>query len=337
MRPDPPNATRTVPLGPGDSLPPFTLLPFRGDRAISYQPGRVTVVSFCALWCETWREQSARLRAIRRNLTGLPITYLAISVDGRWAERFADGNAADTDVLLDSGGQISRTLGIRAVPWTFIVDTRGIVQFARQGILRVEEMEPLLRRLVTGKPADETDRSGPVFLTFDDFPTVRDGEPISEDEELLDILRAARAPATFFCIGEHLLERPGASIVRRAAREGHSLQIHSWSHDANRPDLPRCIRTLADLTGKAPRLYRPPGSSELLNAETRAPITPTRSVINPYDFQRPGVSELVRRILFAVQPGAIIQLHAGVSETRDALPALLESLRRRNLTFGILE
>lgn len=329
-----------IALGIGDPLPPFTLLPYRGDRAVIYQPGRVCVVSFCALWCDTWREQSVRLRAVRRNLSGLPISYYAISVDGRWAERFANGNSADTDILLDSGGRLSQSLGVRAVPWTFVVDRTGTIQFSRQGIVREEELEPLLRRLMAGSPnprkATPSAETAPVFLTFDDFPTVRDGEPLSEDEELLDILRAAQVPATFFCIGEHLTESAGERVARRAAREGHSLQMHSWSHDAARPDLPRCIRTIAPLTGKAPELYRPPGSSTLYRADGRTPATPTRRVVNPYDYQRPGVPELSRRILSAIAPSVILQLHAGVRETRDALPTLLDSLQHRNLTLALL-
>ncbi|MGC4044885.1 MAG: polysaccharide deacetylase family protein [Armatimonas sp.] len=322
--------------GIGDPLPPFTLLPFRGNQAVGYQPGRVSVISFCALWCDTWKDQSARLRAVRRNLTGLPVSYYAISVDGRWAERFANGNSADTDVLLDSGGRLSQSLGVRAVPWTFVVDSAGIIQFSRQGIVREGELEPLLRRLISGKPATSSPQTASVFLTFDDFPTVRDGEPLSEDEDLLDILRAAHVPATFFCIGKHLTEPAGERVARRAAREGHALQMHSWSHDAAHPDLPRCSRTIGTLTGKAPTLYRPPGSSDLYRPDGRTPVTPIRRVLNPYDYQRPGTPELSRRILSAIAPGMVILLHAGVRETRDVLPELLDSLRRRNILPALL-
>jgi peptidoglycan/xylan/chitin deacetylase (PgdA/CDA1 family) len=320
--------------GPGDRLASFTLLPYRGTQSVSWEPGRVTVLSFCALWCDTWREQSARLRAVRRSLDGLPITYRTISVDGRWAERFTDGGATDTDVLLDSGGRLSERLGVRAVPWTFVADKAGVIRFARQGIVRQEELEPLLRRLITGAGPSVDDAA--VFLTFDDFPTVKPGASISEDEDLLDILRAASVPATFFCIGEHLTESAGASAARRAAREGHSLQMHSWEHDAANPNLPRCIRTLCDLTGSAPTLYRPPGHSELYSADGRTPVTPRRPVVNPYDFQRPGPAELTRRILHAAGPGSVIQLHAGIAETRNILPGLLEAIRRRNLSFATL-
>jgi peptidoglycan/xylan/chitin deacetylase (PgdA/CDA1 family) len=320
-----------TPFEPGDALPEFTLLPFHGARPITWQPGRVTALSFCALWCDTWREQSARLRAVRRNLEGLPITYLTISVDGRWAERFADAGAA-SEVLLDEGGRLSARLGVRAVPWTFVVDRTGTVQMTQQGIVRGEELEETLRRLATGDRGERQDQT--VYLTFDDFPAIGDDGDISPDEALLDILRTASVPATFFCIGEHLTTRAGAAIARRAAREGHALQMHGWSHDAGAPDLGRCARIIRDVTGAAPTLYRPPGSSLLLRADGRTPAAPRRPVVNPYDYLRPGRAELSRRILSATRPGAILQLHAGVAETRDILPDLIRSLRRRYLGFA---
>jgi peptidoglycan/xylan/chitin deacetylase (PgdA/CDA1 family) len=331
----PPNLSLNRPLGPGDKIPPFTLLSFGSARSVSWKPGQVTVFSFCALWCDTWREQSTRLQATRRSLAGLPITYHTISVDGRWAEKYRSGESTDGDVLLDSGGSLSQSLCIRAVPWTFIVDKRGIVHLARQGIVRQEEMEPILRRLATDKTAAVS--AEPVYLTFDDFPAVRPNVRLSEDEELLDILRAASVPATFFCIGEHLTTVAGNCIARRAVREGHALQIHSWAHDAARPELSRCIQTLREIRGTPPTLYRPPGSSEVFTAEGKIRIPLPHRTVNPYDFQRPGTVELTRRILFAVRPGSVIQLHAGVSETRQIMSALLSSLRQRGLNFSTLE
>jgi peptidoglycan/xylan/chitin deacetylase (PgdA/CDA1 family) len=59
-------------------------------------------------------------------------------------------------------------------------------------------------------------------------------------------------------------------------------------------------------------------------------------VVNPYDFARPGEAELTRRVLSAARPDAVVLLHAGVRETRQTLPALIASLRRRGFAFGVL-
>lgn len=325
--------------GPGDSVAPFTLPPYRGGKPVSWQPGAITVLSFCALWCDTWREQNRRLITVRQRLAGLPLQYLTISVDGRWAERFANGESttATMDVLLDNGGQVSGSLGLRAVPWTLVVDYQGIIQFARQGIVRTEELESVLRRLATTAPLALTDSPAPLYLTFDDFPTLPSpGSALSPDEELLDTLRATGISATFFCIGEHLMHPAGAAIAQRAVREGHRLQMHSWDHSAQRPELTRCAEALRKITGVSPTFYRPPGSTELRLADGTTLASPRRTTAAVYDHQRPGVAELTRRILFAARPGVILQLHAGVSDTRTVLPNVITTLRRRGVTFATL-
>ena len=151
------------------------------------------------------------------------------------------------------------------------------------------------------------------------------------DDRLLDALRRAHAKATFFCIGEHL--RRSADVVCRAAREGHALQIHSWDHRAEQPMLERCRWALESVAGVNPTLYHPPGSSEFLRNGERLRL----AVVNPYDYLRPGEPELVRRVLLAAKPGSVVLLHAGVSETIEALPGLIRSLSSRGFAFGVLQ
>lgn len=64
--------------------------------------------------------------------------------------------------------------------------------------------------------------------------------------------------------------------------------------------------------------------------------TPAIPVVNPYDFSRPGESELIRRILLAAKPGSVILLHAGVAESRAVVPRVLSALRQRGFSFGVL-
>ena len=320
-------------VGVGDTLAPFALPIFGKTHTGGWRPGGVTVVSFCALWCDTWKTQSVRLTQTQHALAGLPVTFLTVSVDGRWAERYATGNPSG-EVLLDSGGKLSARLGVRAVPYTFVLDRHGVVRFAHQGVIRSDELTTLLRPLAVG--AAPAAPRPVVYLTFDDFPTVT-GAPFSPDEELLDILRAASSPATFFCVGEHLTEQAGMACARRAHREGHSLQIHSWSHDASDPRLENCRRIMARIApGVAPTLYRPPGSSQSRRLGGSGNPTLNLPVVNPYDFARPGEAELLRRIGGATRPNAVIQLHAGVEQTRAVLPALLASLKHRGFGCQVL-
>ena len=59
-------------------------------------------------------------------------------------------------------------------------------------------------------------------MTFDDGPSA------TLTPKLLDLLAAHHIKATFFVIGENVAEHP--EIVARAAREGHEIASHSWSH-----------------------------------------------------------------------------------------------------------
>src|SRR5204863_6716589 len=61
-----------------------------------------------------------------------------------------------------------------------------------------------------------------IALTFDDGPSAK------LTPKLLDLLAAHHIKATFFVIGENVSEHP--EIVARAAREGHEIGNHSWSH-----------------------------------------------------------------------------------------------------------
>jgi peptidoglycan/xylan/chitin deacetylase (PgdA/CDA1 family) len=286
----------------------------------AWRPGKVTIISFCAFWCDTWKEQGRRIRESHSALAGLPVTFLTISVDGRWPERGL--GRLPGPVLLDTGRQLSATLGVTAVPFTLVLDPNGCVTFASQGIVRGEDLLAAVRTTLAGAAAGT---ARPLCLTFDDFPS---GD---NDDRLLDILRAAGVRATFFCIGRNVEARPEAA--RRAVAEGHLLQVHSWSHNADHPELDRCARILQNLAGVTPSLYRPPGSTKLLRLSGGSESVET---VNPFDYTRPGEIELKRRISSAARPGTVLLLHAGVSETQDILPDVLRDLKRRGITFGVL-
>ncbi|MDO4670568.1 MAG: polysaccharide deacetylase family protein [Aerococcus sp.] len=63
-----------------------------------------------------------------------------------------------------------------------------------------------------------------VFLTFDDGPD-KDNTP-----KVLDILKKANVPATFFEVGRFVTDET-APIMKRQIQEGHAIGSHSFSHD----------------------------------------------------------------------------------------------------------
>ena len=96
-----------------------------------------------------------------------------------------------------------------------------------------------------------------VALTFDDGPGP-DWTPM-----VLDTLAAAGAPATFFMVGRRL-RRWSRLVAGRL--EGHEVGNHTWSHadlatldpHAARTELERTHAEIHRVTGRQPRLMRPP-------------------------------------------------------------------------------
>ena len=97
-----------------------------------------------------------------------------------------------------------------------------------------------------------------VALTFDDGPHPR-GTPA-----VLEVLRDARAVATFFLVGEQARRHP--ALVREIVVAGHAVGVHADRHrnllrlgpGQARADLVRAEATIADAAGAVAPVYRPP-------------------------------------------------------------------------------
>jgi len=285
------------------------------SQAVEWKPGRVTVISFCAFWCDTWKLQAPRIAAARNVTNGLPVDYLTISIDGRWSE-IAKNNQG-LPLWLDGGGEWSKSRGVDRVPTTVVLDPAGEIRYVGGTVIRQQDITDAVH--AASQPKLD---AGILFLTFDDFPARAEGD------DLLDVLRALDVKATFFCIGSRVEQR--ATLLKRARAEGHSIQCHSWDHDASNPQLEQCRTIFKHVLGIEPTLYRAPGSEKIEGEQTHHPV------IDPYDYQRPTKKELERRILSSARDQAIIQLHAGVSVTLESLPEIIANLKRRGFRFECL-
>ena len=300
----------------GDKMAPFTL-PVGNGNAYSWLPGRVTVLTFCAFWCDTWKTQLPQVARAAEALRVLPVDFATISVDGRWTEQ--GRSAAVGANVSDPGMRWTNGIGIDRVPYTLVVDASGIIRWAVSGEVSASTIINQSRRALKEKPS-----GGQVYLTFDDFPAA-----IGNDE-LLDVLRQAGVKATIFCICSKADRY--APVMRRAAEEGNRLEIHAWVHSEAVTDLGKCASTLKQF-GPAPDLFRPSGQESIF---TLAHEKLKYKVLNPYDYTRPGSAELIRRVTHQVEDGTVIQLHAGVQDTIDALPALIKNLESRGYTLSLL-
>lgn len=99
-----------------------------------------------------------------------------------------------------------------------------------------------------------------AYLTFDDGPTAQTGE-------ILDILKENNVKATFFVVGK---DESYYDMYRRIVEEGHTLALHSYTHDYNTiyaskdnfvNDIEELRNLLYDVTGVTCNYYRFPGGS----------------------------------------------------------------------------
>lgn len=179
---------------------------------------------------------------------------------------------------------------------------------------------------------------GAVALTFDDGP-----DP-TWTPQVLQVLGRYHASATFFDVGVQVARYPALARAEYAA--GNGVGSHTWSH----PDLTklpaasvadqldRSVAVITAATGHRPTCLRPP--FDAIDPAVRT-ITAGRALammlydVDPQDWARPGAQQIAARVLAAVHPGAIVDLHdAGGdrSETLAALPTILQGLRARQLT-----
>jgi peptidoglycan/xylan/chitin deacetylase (PgdA/CDA1 family) len=198
-------------------------------------------------------------------------------------------------------------------------------------------------RALTHLPGPETR----VAITFDDGPN-----PCATPR-ILEVLRRAQVPATFFVLGRHAERWP--ELVRRMADEGHQLGNHGYWHRKLhrrspayvRDDLTRGTDEIERASGVRPRHFRAPHGF-------RNPwVTPiARSLgqqtvgwsLGVWDSARPGASEIARRALEGLHAGSILLLHDGDGydadgdrmQTAEALPTIIDGLRARGFRFTTL-
>ncbi|MBS1547368.1 MAG: polysaccharide deacetylase family protein [Bacteroidetes bacterium] len=168
-----------------------------------------------------------------------------------------------------------------------------------------------------------------VFLTFDDGP-----EP-GVTPQVLDILAAHGAKATFFCIGEKVRKYP--DLVARIAGEGHSVGHHTWDHaDGWRTPAKAYFRSvLRGATEVGGPLFRPPYGHL---APRHAPLLGKRFQVVMWDVMgfdfKPGRTgkACARRVLRRIRPGSIIVLHDNLKSAacvKSALPLILGGISEK--------
>jgi peptidoglycan/xylan/chitin deacetylase (PgdA/CDA1 family) len=182
-----------------------------------------------------------------------------------------------------------------------------------------------------------------VAITVDDGPHPQ-GTPL-----VLEILREAAAPATFFLAGEQVARRP--SLAAEIVAAGHRVELHCHRHRNQLrltpsrllDDAERGRAAIEDATGQAVRDYRPPYgifSASGLRAIRRRGWRPVLWSLWGRDWRRGATARsIAERATSGAAAGDILLLHdadhysagGSWSRTAAALPAILDELGGQGL------
>jgi len=185
------------------------------------------------------------------------------------------------------------------------------------------------------RPADER----LVALTFDDGPYPVD-TPL-----LLDELHDLNVKATFFVVGDHVLQFPG--LAERMEREGHEVANHTMTHPAHFEDL-SVSQVTSELNAGAAAIeryvadpairtmMRPPHgryTEQTVLAAQRAGYHVVLWNDDPGDWRAVPPQTLADHILANATAPDIILLHSGRLATVQMLPGVVERFRKAGFTF----
>jgi peptidoglycan/xylan/chitin deacetylase (PgdA/CDA1 family) len=182
-----------------------------------------------------------------------------------------------------------------------------------------------------------------VALTFDDGPHP-EGTPA-----VLDVLEAAGAKATFFMVGERVLAAP--DVAAEVAARGHAIALHGHRHRnllrlapaVIARDLDAGHATIAEVTGVAPALHRPPygiyswAALRIVRARGWAPLLWSRWGHDWRRWRTPA--QIAAEVTAGLRAGDVLLLHdADDYSARDswrrtaaALPRVLEAIAAAGL------
>jgi cytochrome c biogenesis protein CcmG, thiol:disulfide interchange protein DsbE len=115
--------------------------------------GQVVYVDFWASWCGPCRRSFPWMSELQQRYRDRGLTVVAINVDAKRedAARFLREFPATFAVVYDGGGTTPRAYGVKAMPSSFIVDTRGRIVAIESGFHedRRAAIEETIRSLIT--------------------------------------------------------------------------------------------------------------------------------------------------------------------------------------------
>jgi peptidoglycan-N-acetylglucosamine deacetylase len=159
-----------------------------------------------------------------------------------------------------------------------------------------------------------------VALTYDDGPNP------TYTNQLINLLNQLEAKATFFVIGQNIETHP--ETVKKLIDSGHEVGNHSYSHQKLIWKTPAFVRSEIEKTDELLRqlgvkqeiLFRAPFGYKRFTLPYILKQMHKKNImwnVDPKDYQETNPEIIAQRILDKVQPGAIILMHDGGSDSTN--------------------
>ncbi len=180
-----------------------------------------------------------------------------------------------------------------------------------------------------------------IALSFDDGPAQ------NYTPEILQVLKEYNIQAAFFCIGKHI--EANKDLLKQVHEEGHIIGNHSYTHDKwfdffssakMKAELASTDNVIKDITGKTPKLFRPPYG--VINPNVRKAIIkgdyiPLGWSMRSYDTMIKDEQKLLKRITRSINPGNIFLFHDTCQITLNVLPIFIQHLQQMGFSIVRLD
>ena len=180
-----------------------------------------------------------------------------------------------------------------------------------------------------------------IAISFDDGP---DGK---NTPLILQILREHHAEAAFFLIGSKI--HGNEVLVLDTVSQGHLVGNHSFSHhfwfdlfpfEKMAADLGAADGAISAVTGKRPKLFRPPYG--VTNPTVKKVITagnyiPVGWSVRSYDTVIKDEKKLLNKLTARISAGAIFLFHDTSDTTVAILPSFLNHVKSRGYAIVRLD
>lgn len=181
-----------------------------------------------------------------------------------------------------------------------------------------------------------------IHLTFDDGPNP------ATTPYLLELFEDEGVKATFFVIGNQVEKHE--DLLLEISKRGHAIGNHTYSHiflpmlsqKAMEKEILTTNNRIKDVTGDAPKLFRPPFG--IVDKKAHALVS-QQGMKTVYwsafseDWRHIGERSVVTRLTKYANPGAIMIMHElepTGNQTISAARTLIRQLKEKNYRFSAL-